>query len=328
MLSWNEFKRSKRNKADVQIFEFNLENHLFKLHWALKNGYYTHSQYKCFHISDPKPRIIHKATVCDRVVHHAVFRVLYPMFDRSFIYDSYSCRVGKGTHKAVKRLARFSRDVSRNFQQPCFILKCDISQFFASIDHQILKSLIAGRVADVKALNLVNKIIDSYKTDKEMGTLGKGLPIGNLTSQLFANIYLHELDKFIKHRLKVKHYIRYTDDFAIVHKDKNYLENLVFKISKFLRKYLKLKFNSHKIVIRKFSQGIDFLGYIVFPYHKLLRTKTKKRMFKKLGQKQLEFQQGIISEQSMNQTAQSYFGLLKHCNSLRIKGEVKRIIYN
>ncbi|MCX6795928.1 MAG: reverse transcriptase/maturase family protein, partial [Candidatus Falkowbacteria bacterium] len=289
-IAWKEFKRGKTKKPDVQKFEMFLEDNLFSLHQELKQKTYKHSNYTSFYISDPKLRHIHKAQVRDRVVHHAVYRILYPLFDKSFIYDSYSCRDKKGTHKAVLRLEDFCRKASSNYTETCYCLKCDIKKFFDSIDHEILLHLIKNKVKDVKVIWSLEEIIKSFGKDAE-----KGLPLGNLTSQLFANIYLDELDKFIKHRLKARFYLRYTDDFIIVHQDENYLKNLITEISEFLKQDLKLTLHPEKILIRKLRQGIDFLGYVALPHYKVLRTKTKRRMFKKLKVKQAQFYSGEIS---------------------------------
>lgn len=237
----------------------------------------------------------------DRIVHHAVYRILYPIFDKCFIYDSYSCRIGKGTHRAVKRLERFSRKVSRNYTGPCFVLKCDIRKFFFSVDHQILFELIKKKVKDEAVLDLVNEIIESFHVDTN-----KGIPIGNLTSQLFANVYLHELDRFVKYDLRVKYYIRYCDDFVILSDDVVYLRSVCSKISEFLEKELKLSFHEDKITIRKLRQGVDFLGYVVLPYHTVLRTKTKKRMLVRVDEENLS----------------SYLGILKHCDGYKLAENV------
>ena len=163
--SWREFKKGKRKKVDVQLYERNLENNLFGLHYELKNKTYRHSDYTSFFINDPKRRNIHKACVKDRIVHHAIYRVLYPILDESFIYDSYSCRNKKGTHKAVKRLEKFTQIVSKNYTQPCWALKCDVKKFFASIDHEILFGLIQQKIDDKDALNLISNIIDSFRIE-------------------------------------------------------------------------------------------------------------------------------------------------------------------
>lgn len=163
-LSWREFKRDKSNRWDTQVFEFNLEDNLFQLYDDLVSGDYQHGGYECFYICDPKPRTIHKATVRDRIIHHAIFRILYPLFDDVFIDDSYSCRLNKGTHRAVDRLNDFVKQVSRHHERICWSLKMDVKKFFASVDHDILKNLISRRVNDEKAKELINKIIDSFAT--------------------------------------------------------------------------------------------------------------------------------------------------------------------
>lgn len=160
--SWYEFRRGKRSKIDVQVFERNLEENLFALHQQLMNKTYCHSDYTSFYITDPKLRHIHKAEVRDRVVHHAIYRILYPIFDKSFIFDSYSCRLGKGTHKAVERLESFTRKVSRNYTRPCFALKCDVKKFFDSVDHKILIKMIEKKIADTDTLWLLKEVIDSF----------------------------------------------------------------------------------------------------------------------------------------------------------------------
>lgn len=178
--AWREFRRGKRGRQDVQEFERNLEDNIFALHEELVAGRYRHGSYHRFHIFDPKHRIIHKATVRDRLVHHAVYRVLYPLFDRSFIYDSYSCRIGKGTHAAVNRLECFARQVSRNYTSPCWALKFDIKKFFDSVDHGILMGILERRIASPRqhvgarndtdnVLVLLDEIVGSYSTPNPVG---------------------------------------------------------------------------------------------------------------------------------------------------------------
>ncbi len=318
LLSWQEFKAGKRGKPDVQNFERNLEDNLFQLRHELVNHTYTHQPYESFLIFDPKLRQIHKATVCDRIVHHAVFRNLYPLFDHTLIYDSYSCRIGKGTHRAVKRLENFTKGVSQNYRRPCYYLKCDIRKFFASVDHTILKDLLRRRVTDHNALKLLDQIIDSFQVN-----LAKGLPIGNLTSQIFANIYLDNFDKFIKHQLKVRYYIRYTDDFVMVSDNKKYLEGLIPQMETYLSENLKLNLHPKKIFLNKLTRGIDFLGYVVLPYRQSLRTKAKNRMLRKLDGKIVKFTREEISLEKLKQTVSSYLGVLKHCRSQNLRKRIK-----
>ncbi|MBI2053937.1 MAG: DNA polymerase III subunit delta [Candidatus Staskawiczbacteria bacterium] len=305
--AWNEFKKGKRKKPDVQEFEYNLEDNIFLLYNELKNKTYRHSNYTSFFIKDPKLRKIHKATVKDRVLHHAIFRILYPIFDKSFIFDSYSCRIDKGTHRAVNRLNCFAGKISKNNTKTCYILKCDIRKYFDSIDQDTLISLIKNKIKYDDVIWLIIRIIKSFP---------KGLPLGNITSQLFANIYLGELDKFIKHELKEKYYIRYCDDFTIL--SRNYRQT-IRDISNFLKNNLKLSLHKDKIIIRKYHQGIDFLGYVVFPHYRILRIKTKNRIIKNLKIREVELKDGKITKENFNQTIQSYLGVLKHCNGYKVR---------
>lgn len=312
-LAWKEFSNGKMKKADVLQFKFNLEENLFQLHSDLKNKTYQHSHYTAFNVCDPKLRRIHKACVRDRVLHHAVFRILYPIFDKSFIFDSYSCRNEKGTHRAVLRLEQFCRKASRNNHKTIYALKCDIKKFFDSINQEILLELIGKKIDDENAIRLIQKIIESFDA---------GLPLGNVTSQIFANIYLNELDQFIKQKLKIKYYLRYCDDFIIISENEAYLRRLIPVIGDFLEKELKLNLHPDKIIIRKWRQGIDFLGYVVLPYHRVIRTKTKRRILKKIWLKHKMVREELVLEESFKQSLQSYFGVLKHCQGYKIKKDL------
>jgi len=320
-LAWKEFKKGKIKKIDVWKFSLFLEQNVSKLHEELKSRKYNHSPYISFYINDPKLRHIHKACVRDRVLHHAIFRILYSLFDKSFIFDSYSCRINKGTHKAIDRLNHFARKENQNNTKTIYLLKLDIKKFFDSVDHNILLFLIKKKIKDKNTIWLIKTIIDSFSTN-----YGRGIPLGNITSQLFANIYLNKLDYFIKYNLRIKYYIRYCDDFVMINKDKEYLESIIPIINNFLRKELKLSLHPNKIIIKKYHQGIDFLGYVSFPEYRLLRTKTKIRMFKKIKRKKRELSKGLISESSFNQTLQSYLGVLKHCNGYELEKKIIRDI--
>ncbi|RJQ35551.1 RNA-dependent DNA polymerase [Candidatus Parcubacteria bacterium] len=319
-LAWDEFKKDKRYKIDVQEFEFNLEENIFKLHRELDNKTYSHGSYIGFYITDPKLRHIHKATVRDRILHHVVYKVLLPIFEPTFISNSFSCRKGKGSHKGVEILSKILRKVSRNNTRTCYALKCDIKKFFDSVDHLILLEIISKRIVDNNTLELLKEIIGSYTSNIFQK---KGLPIGNLTSQLFTNVYMNELDQYIKNKLKIKHYVRYTDDFVIVSEDKNYLMNILKPISKFLSDKLLLQLHPKKLSIRKYNQGIDFLGYIIFPQHKLIRTKTKKRIFRKLKYRKTEYENNKITKYTYNQSLQSYLGVLSHADAYDFSNDLK-----
>jgi retron-type reverse transcriptase len=204
--AWQEFLPGKKNKKDVAEFSLNLSSNVFSLHSDLKTQTYTHGPYQAFNISDPKPRNIHKASVRDRLLHHAIYRSLYSYFDKKFISDSYSCRLGKGTHKAIKRFETFGRKVSKNNTKTCWILKCDIKKFFASVDQAIILDILKEKIEDPSIIWLLDRVISSFNSGKE----NTGLPLGNLTSQLLVNIYMNKFDRWMKRRLKAKYYIRYA----------------------------------------------------------------------------------------------------------------------
>lgn len=309
--AWKEFRVGKKQRKDVLEFESNLMRNIIELHYELVRKVYRHNSYEAFNISDPKPRNIHKASVRDRLLHHAIYRVLYPYVDKKFISDSYSCRNGKGTHKAMNRFKEFSYKVSKNNTKQCWVLKCDIRKFFASVDHEVLMNILRKHIKDDDTIWLLEKVIESFNS----GVAGKGLPLGNLTSQLLVNIYMNEFDQFVKQKFKVKYYIRYADDFVILQKTKTELEELLPKIKSFLEEKLKLELHPNKVSIKTLSSGIDFLGWVHFPNHQVLRNTTKRRMFKKL-----------IEKDYQEQTLQSYLGLLKHGNTKKLNNQIKNFV--
>jgi retron-type reverse transcriptase len=318
-LAWDKFKNGKRNKKDVQLFEWNLEENIFKLHRDLKNKIYKHGAYHSFKIRDPKLRDIHKAQVRDRILHHAIFQVLNPIFEPGFISASFSCREGYGTHKGVQYLQDTLRKATQNGRVSCFALKCDIKKFFDTIDHDILIEILEKRICHSREsgnpefgtwipgqarndnMDLLKKVINSFSA---------GLPLGNLTSQLFANVYLNELDQFAKHKLKIKYYIRYADDFVVFSQDKEYFENLIPIISEFLKSELKLTLHPNKVFIKTLSSGVDFLGWVNFYNHRILRKTTKRRMLKRI--------EGSPKPKTLN----SYLGLLKHGNTKKVRDKI------
>lgn len=290
-MAWKEFKKGKKSRIDLQIFERNLMSNILLLHQELVTKAYKHGAYFAFNISDPKPRNIHKASVRDRLLHHAIYRILYPFFDRTFIADSYSCRVNKGTHRALRRFEYFARKVSKNHIKTCWVLKCDIRKFFASIDQKILLAILGGYIGDKDIVWLLTTVIGSFHSRES----GKGLPLGNLTSQLFVNIYMNEFDQFVKHTLKTKYYIRYADDFVILSTDGNELAVVRQKVEDFLTEKLKLSFHPKKVSIQTFASGIDFLGWVHFPKHRVLRTATKRKMFARVSEKNVTSYLGLLS---------------------------------
>ncbi len=299
--AWKKFRKGKRSKIDVAQFELNLEDNIFKLHEDLISGKWKPDPYIAFYIQDPKLRRIHKASVRDRVLYQAVYQYLYKVFDSGFIHDSYSSRNMKGTHRGVKRFDEFARKATDNYSNRAFTLKCDIRKFFDSIDHNILLNLIKKKCSDGELSNLIKKIILSFENINN-----KGLPLGNVTSQIFANIYLNELDQFIKHILKAKYYIRYCDDFIIIDESREPLVEYISALSIFLRNQLSLELHPRKVIIRKVLQGTDFLGYVSLPHYRVLRTKTMHRMLNRITKGNL----------------QSYLGMLDHCRSWKIRNRI------
>lgn len=305
LLAWQEFLLGKRGKKDVQDFSLQLMDNIISLHTDLKNCTYQHGCYEDFFVTDPKRRHIHKASVRDRLLHHAIYRNLYPFFDRTFIDDSFSCRNNKGVHKALNRFRLMFGQVSKNSTCTCWVLKCDIKKFFDSIDHIILLEILSEYVYDKDILWLLKNIIESY--DSEISGKGVGLPLGNLTSQLFANIYMNVFDQFVKHKLKVKHYIRYADDFVFLSSDKEYLESLILEIKKFLGERLKLTLHPNKTFLQTVASGVDFLGWVHFSKHRILRKTTQTRMLNR------------TANNPKNETIQSYLGMLKHGNGYKLQ---------
>lgn len=304
--AWKEFLKGKKRKSDVQLFQKNLIDNIFSLRDDLIKHTYKHGPYQAFNISDPKPRNIHKATVRDRILHRALYRQFYPFFDKTFISHSFSCRDNKGTHKALDFFRSFFYQTSKNNTKTCWVLKGDIKKFFANIDHNILIKILEKYILDEDILWLLKQVIESFCIKP-----GIGLPLGNLTSQLLVNIYLNEFDQFVKHKLKAKYYIRYADDFVLLSSDRTWLEQQIPLIKDFLHQKLHLILHPQKIFIKTIASGIDFLGWVNFFDHKVIRTSTKRRLIKR------------IKDNSKLETIASYRGLLKHGNTYKLRKQIR-----
>jgi len=305
--AWKEFLPGKKSKPGVQEFGRNLMGNLFALHESLVDMSYRPDPYETFIVNDPKRRQIHKASVRDRVLHRALYRKLYPFFDRMFIADSFSCRLNKGTHRANDRFKRMASEVSVNHRKTVWVLKCDVRKFFASIDQRVLLQILDDRISDWRILWLIQQIIESFSTSSN----SVGLPLGNLTSQIFANVYMNELDQYVKHRLHIKHYVRYADDFVFLSRDLGYLESILPLIQKFLDSQLRLVLHPQKIELKTVASGVDFLGCVHFSDHRVLRGSTKRRMMRALG-----------AESNENVFA-SYLGLLTHGNGFGLSEAIQ-----
>ena len=305
--AWRAFTAGKKNKPDVAEYALTIVQNLFTLHTDLMKGTYRHGGYVRFRVNDSKPRDIHKASVRDRVVHHAIYQALYPYFDKQFIHDSYSCRMDKGSHKALYRFGQRARKVGQNHTRTVWVLKCDIRKCFASINHRVLKGLLEKHIKDSRLSNLCAEVIDSFSGIQN----GVGIPLGNLTSQIFINIYMNELDQFVKHELREKYYMRYADDFVVMSDDRFHFQRLVETIRDFLQCSLRLAIHEDKQCIQTVASGVDFLGWVHFPDHRVLRTATKHRMFLKLR------------ERSDNEhVVHSYRGFLGHGNAYRLRRRI------
>jgi len=307
LLAWREFVRGKRKRKDVQEFQLKLLDNIFDLHNDLVTKTYKHGGYYAFNINDPKPRNIHKATVRDRLLHHAIYRKLYPFFDHTFVSDSFSCRLNKGTHRAIHRFISFGHKVSQNNTRTCWILKCDVKKFFASIDQRVLLKILGLYIPGGDINWLLGQVVSSFKSVKEM----VGLPLGNLTSQLLVNIYMNEFDQFMKHKIRTKYYIRYADDFVILSHDRAYLQSLIQHISNFLEQNLGLSLHPDKVFIKTLASGVDFLGWVHFLDHRVLRTATKNRMMKHM------------KENPKPEATVSYLGMLSHGNTYKLQNMLK-----
>jgi RNA-directed DNA polymerase len=322
LLAWAHFRRGKRKRQDVQYFERHIEDFIFDLHEDLMTLRYQHKPYNHFDVFDPQKRYISKACVRDRLVHQMLYATLTNIFDKTFIFHSFSCRVGKGTHAGVRQLQKMLRQVSHNGKRACFALKMDVQRFFDSVDHDILKGFLRERVQDHRVLCILDRVIDSFRSQPDHPQ-NIGLPLGNVTSQIFANVYLHPLDHFIKHTLRQKYYLRYCDDFIIVAHEKSQLTALMEPISNFLAQKLRLTLHPKKIILSNMHQGIDFLGYILFLHHRLLRASTRRRMQRRLKTKYEAYLKQQIESTHMDQSLQSYLGILAHANTYKLSQNLK-----
>lgn len=328
--AYKNARKSKRFKEEVLKFSSRLESNLIQIQNELIYKEYIPGEYHQFYVYEPKQRLIMALPFKDRVVQWAAYRQLYPIFDKIFYEYSCACRKGKGTHYAADQLQYWLRKMDRS-PGKTYYLKADVAKYFYRINHKRLMQIISRKIGCQDTLDLLKVIIK--KDDGEFGIQlgdhhfehdkirGIGIPIGNLLSQLFANIYLDYLDKYIKHTLKVRHYIRYMDDFIILHKSKNKLHEIREEIEIFLDDYLMLELNN-KTAVRPITLGIDFMGYVTWPTHRLLRKSTKKKMKRRLKYLKKKYSEGKVNIEDINATVQSYLGILKHCCSYNLKKKV------
>lgn len=319
--AWRKARRGKRYKVTVASFEQNLDLELIQLHNELITETWEPGGYRSFTVHEPKRRKISAAPFRDRVVHHALCNIIEPIYERKFIFDSYANRKDKGTHKALDRCTYFMRRYK-------YVLQCDIQQFFPAIDHDILKAILAKTIACESTLNLCEKIIDSgigilaeeykmhwFKGDDLFATeRARGLPIGNLTSQFWANVYLNKLDQFVKHQLRCKAYIRYVDDFLLFSDDKITLHRWRNIIIEFLQS-LRLTVHENRAQAKPVTNGIPFLGFTVYPTHRRLKRSKGIHYRRRLKILYQQYQSGEISREQGRASVMAWLGHVQHGNT-------------
>jgi len=346
--AYYQCRRRKRKTINAAKFELNFESGLLKLEKELKDKTYRPGRSICFVITDPKPREVFAADFRDRIIHHLLVGCLEPFWEKKFIHHSYSCRKKKGAHLAIKDLKRFIRKASRNFSRPAYYLQTDIAGFFMSLKKDILLKMIAKHLKNPEMLWLAERIINYdptknyyYKGDPALYRLipprkslfkvpsGQGLPIGNLTSQFFANVYLNELDQFAKHQLNIKYYLRYVDDLLIIHQNPRQLKLWRQQINQFLKDKLELELHPQKTVLQSIYKGINFVGFVVKPRHSLLRRRivgNLKRKLWRFNHSPVPENEEIFSERldKILAVVNSYYGQFKRADTFNLR----RSIYN
>ena len=301
-------KKGKGWQNTVKNFELNLEENLLAIQQSLINKTFTTSSYKTKIITEPKKREIFVLPFApDRIVQHALLNVLEPIWDKLFIFDSYACRKGKGIHKGSSRTMRAVRNNK-------YCLKMDIKKFYPSIDHDILYSIVQKKIKCLDTLWLIKDIIYSIGGEKNV-------PIGNFTSQWFGNLYMNEVDQWLKHQHKIKYYVRYCDDFCVYSNDKKYLHQIAKAVEEYLDKNLKLCFS--KCDVFPVIQGVDLLGYRHFPEYILLRKSTAKRVKKRLIGLPKLLKKGLINFEQFRSSIASTWGWVKWSNSYNLQIKTK-----
>jgi len=330
-------RRSKRNSITALGFEFHLERELAQLDSELRDGTYQPGKSICFVITRPKPREVWAAEFRDRIVHHLLYNKIAPRFYASFIADSCACIPTRGTLYAAQRLESKVRSITQNWQRPAFYLKCDLANFFVSIDKQVLRDQLAKRIHEPWWMQLAEQVLfhDPRENFELRGRANKlelvpphkrltnqpnnrGLPIGNLSSQFFANVYLDALDQFAKHKLRARHYIRYVDDFVMLHESPQWLNDALAQINAFLPATLGVQLNPRKTILQPLQRGVDFVGQVIEPHRRTTRRRSVRQAFKRVN---------AVPLKDLRETANSYFGLLSQAtHSHTDRAQLARIV--
>ena len=314
-LAFRKARKHKTLKPYVMEFESNLSENLSLLQTELLLHSYQPRALETFILRDPKTRKISKSHFRDRIIHHALCNIIEPLFEKSFIFDSYANRIGKGALKALERFEYFSRKVTQNNYRPAYILKADIRHYFENVSHNILLKILKSKIKDERVIWLIKKILKNHSVEK-------GMPLGNLTSQFFANVYLNELDQFVKHQLKAKYYLRYVDDFAIIHNSKEVLEEWKERIDTFLTKSLALTLHPDKSKIIPISRGIEFLGFKIFPHYRLMKRRNRRKFKRKLRETVCLFDNKEIAYDSIYDFIEGWIAYAKHANTYNLRQKI------
>lgn len=347
-LSYLQARKNKRNTHNQLRFEMYQEEGLVQLAKAIYHRKYNPKSCIAFIIHKPVMREIFAADFRDRVVHHLIIGKLNQLFEKQFIHDSYSCRVGKGTHFGIQRVDKFIRQCSANYTKDSYILKLDLQGFFMSINKNILFAKLEQFINEkyqqsdkeliIKLCNQIilndptnNCLIKGNKNDWNNLPHTKslfhsqpncGLPIGNLTSQVFANFYMNTFDHHIKHDLKIRYYGRYVDDFVIVHEDKEYLKRLIPKLAEFLQSELQATIHPKKIYLQHFSKGVKFLGTVILPNRIYIANRTKGNFYnaiEKQNQIARDNKPTKEEQQAFQSSMNSYLGIMKHYKTYKLR---------
>jgi len=335
-------RSNKRFTKNALSFEINLEENIISIFSEIVERKYAPRPSICFGVTNPVSREIFAADFSDRIVHHLIYGYISPIFEKFFINDSYSCRIGRGVHYGIKRVEGFMRSCSQNYQKDCYVLKLDIKSYFMSMKKDILFKMVEKVLYSEKSVDfdmdvvlyLLEKTIferpekNCVKYGEVDVPFGKslfdtlpdcGLPIGNLTSQLFGNVYLNDFDHFVKSELGIKYYGRYVDDFVIIHEDKEYLKEVLVRIREYLENELGLILHPNKIYLQHFSKGFKFLGVYIKPYRRYIINRTKGNFH------------NCLKSESLNHdcAVNSYLGLMVHCNAFKLrKGSLEKFFPN
>lgn len=305
-LAYRKARKGKSQKPYIKEFDKHLTDNLTLLGLELEYGTYLPRPLETFIIRDPKTRKIRKSHIRDRIVHHAICNIITEIFEPLFIYDSFANRKGKGALKALERFDEFKRKASKNNTLTCFVLKADIRHYFDEVNHNVLLSILRTKIADEKVITLINKVLKNHSEEV-------GMPLGNLTSQTFQNIYLNVFDQFVKHELRAEFYIRYVDDFVILDSNRSKLEEYKIRIQEFLKDRLKLELHPTKSKVLALKNGIPFLGFRNFYYHRLLRKSNMRSMKNKIN---------VLSFDELSVFLEGWIAYAKNASSFNLRTDI------